>query len=57
MPPMMRPPRQMAREMWRRSKTSRTMYSLGIFGSCREKMFFRAISAVMDVSFPSLVYV
>jgi hypothetical protein len=33
------------------------MYSLGIFGSCREKMFFRAISAVELESFPSFVYV
>jgi hypothetical protein len=33
------------------------MYSLGIFGSCREKMFFSAMSAVELESFPSFVYV
>ena len=33
------------------------MYSRGIFGSWREKMFFRAMSAVALESFPSFVYV
>ena len=36
--------RTMATERWRRSSTSRAMYSRGMLGSCREKMFFSAIS-------------
>ncbi|RQX68538.1 hypothetical protein TGCAST_362980 [Toxoplasma gondii CAST] len=37
---MTRPCLQRQKVKWARSKTSRTMYSRGIFGSCREKMFF-----------------
>ena len=36
--------RTMATERWRRSSTRRDMYSRGMLGSCREKMFFSAIN-------------
>lgn len=45
MPPTTEPSaRTTATLRWRRSKTSRVMYSLGMLGSWRENMFFNASS-------------